>query len=444
MFSLNSEQKQAVGLLSIGTFLEYFDLMLYIHMAVLLNELFFPKTDPHTANLLIAFAFCSISIFRPIGALIFGKIGDNLGRKATVVITTMLMAMSCIIMANLPTYAELGITASWIVIVCRMVQGMSSVGEIVGAELYLTETVKPPVSYQTIALIGVSAALGGTAALGIASLSTYLLFNWRIAFWIGAAIALVGTFARITLRETPEFVDARSRIKDTFKKSQQDPKLLENNPIYNEKVNKTTVLALFLIYCTYPACFYFSYMYCANILKTSFGYSTGQVIHQNFLVSLSELSMLLVLVYLTGKIPPLKILKILIAIFAVFILVCPYLLYNSKTPFDLLLIQSFAILFAPILMPAIPIFVKYFPVFKRFTYVGVTYAFSRTLIYIITSFGFIYLVEYIGHWGLLIIMIPTTLGFVFGLSHFEKLEKAAGNYYNKKNADSPDEVGSVR
>ncbi len=57
--SLTKEQKRAVGLLSIGTFLEYFDLMLYVHMAVLLNELFFPRTDPHTASLLAAFAFCS-------------------------------------------------------------------------------------------------------------------------------------------------------------------------------------------------------------------------------------------------------------------------------------------------------------------------------------------------------------------------------------------------
>ncbi len=58
--SLTREQKEAVGLLSIGTMLEYFDLMLYVHMAVLLNELFFPKTDPFTASLLSAFAFCSI------------------------------------------------------------------------------------------------------------------------------------------------------------------------------------------------------------------------------------------------------------------------------------------------------------------------------------------------------------------------------------------------
>jgi hypothetical protein len=69
--SLTREQKEAVGLLSVGTFLEYFDLMLYVHMAVLLNELFFPKTDPFTASLLAAFSFCSMYLLRPFGAILF-------------------------------------------------------------------------------------------------------------------------------------------------------------------------------------------------------------------------------------------------------------------------------------------------------------------------------------------------------------------------------------
>lgn len=102
--NLKRDQKEAIGLLQIRTFLEYFDLMLYVHMAILLNELFFPKTDPHTAALLSAFAFCSTYVLRPIGALIFGYLGDNIGRKATVIITTTMMSVSCIIMATLPTY----------------------------------------------------------------------------------------------------------------------------------------------------------------------------------------------------------------------------------------------------------------------------------------------------------------------------------------------------
>ena len=101
--SLNREQKEAIGLLQIGTFLEYFDLMLYVHMAVLLNELFFPATDPQTAAVLAAFTFCATYVLRPIGALLFGWIGDNIGRKSTIILTTVMMSVSCIVMANLPT-----------------------------------------------------------------------------------------------------------------------------------------------------------------------------------------------------------------------------------------------------------------------------------------------------------------------------------------------------
>jgi MFS family permease len=204
--SLNREQKEALGLLQVGTFLEYFDLMLYIHMAVLLNEMFFPKTDPQTAALLTAFAFCSTYVMRPIGAIIFGWLGDNVGRKSTIIVTTVMMSLSCILMANLPTYAQIGISAAWVVTICRIIQGMSSMGEIIGAQIYMTESVSRPASYTAVGLLSLAANVGAAAALGISTLVTSYFFNWRIAFWIGAAIALVGALARTRLRETPDFL----------------------------------------------------------------------------------------------------------------------------------------------------------------------------------------------------------------------------------------------
>ena len=209
--SFTKDQKEGIVLLQIGTFLEYFDLMLYVHMAVLLNELFFPKTDQHTAALLTAFAFCSTYILRPFGALVFGWIGDNIGRKATVIITTTMMAVSCILMANLPTYAQIGIAASWIVTICRIVQGLSSMGEIIAAEIYVTEITTPPLQYPAVCFIALAASSGSVMALGVASLVTRFAFNWRIAFWVGACIAMVGSLARTRLRETPEFLAGKAR-----------------------------------------------------------------------------------------------------------------------------------------------------------------------------------------------------------------------------------------
>ncbi|HJD63825.1 MAG TPA: MFS transporter [Rickettsia endosymbiont of Sericostoma sp.] len=426
--SLTREQKEVVGLLSIGTFLEYFDLMLYVHLAVLLNELFFPKYEPFAASMLTAFVFCSTFIFRPIGALIFGYIGDRAGRKATVIITTIMMAISCVIMANVPTYAQIGITASIIITVCRILQGMSSVGEIVGAELYLTETIKPPIQYPTVAFVAVASVIGTTAALGIASLVTSYGLNWRLAFWIGAIIALVGGVSRTTLRETPDFVDAKLRLKKKCEKANIDIKELANAPIVNKKVNKKLVLYLFIVNCVWPVCFYFAYVHCGSLLKSSFGYSAEQVIHQNFIVSIIQLVGMSFISYLSYRIYPLKILKVKLVIFSIFIVCSPYILNNITEPFFLFLLQAFLVLFDFGRVPAVPIFFKYFPVFKRYTYNSMIYAVSRALMYVITSFGILFLTKYFGHWGLLIIMIPISVGFAFGLRHFQKLEKEAGIY----------------
>lgn len=414
--SLNKEQKQAVSLLSVGTFLEYFDLMLYVHMAVLLNELFFPKTDPHTASLLAAFAFCTTYLFRPIGALIFGFIGDHVGRKVTVVLTIMFMSISCVLMANLPTYAQIGITASWVVTICRIVQGMSSMGELTGAQLYLSETVQPPARYSAVALLAFASAIGGGASLAVASFVIYFGFNWRIIFGVGAVIALVGTAARIFLRETPDFMAA--------KQQRADNRTLENIPTSSqEKVNYKTSIALFLMDCMWPLCFYFSYMHCGVILKDSFSYSSEQVIHQNFIVSMVQISTYLLFVFLSYKIYPLKILKVKLFISSTIILSYPYWLNHLQNEFQVLLLQCCIIFFAADASPATSVFYKYFPVLKRFTYISFIYALSRAVIYIIASFGLVYLTRYLGSWGTLIITVPVFTGYVLGLWHFEKLEQ---------------------
>ncbi|WP_341753195.1 MULTISPECIES: MFS transporter [unclassified Candidatus Tisiphia] len=241
-------------------------------------------------------------------------------------------------MANLPTYAQIGITASWLVTICRIMQGISSMGEAVGAKLYLTELINPPIQYPAVSSVAIFGTLGGVVALGIASLVTSYGFNWRLAFWIGTGVALVGTVARRSLRETPEFADAKRQLKKTFQQTSNvasiDLKKLENNPIWKEKVNKITVIALFLIECMCPVLFYFAYIYCGNLLKTSFDYSTAQVIHQNFIISICAFLSSLVLTYLSYRIYPLKIIKTLLLIFCVFVLACPYLLNNINSSLD--------------------------------------------------------------------------------------------------------------
>lgn len=434
---LTREQKEAIGLLSIGTFLEYFDLMLYVHMAVLLNELFFPKTDPFTASLVSAFAFCSTFVFRPVGALIFGYIGDTVGRKATIVLTTFLMSISCLVMANLPTYAQIGISASWIITICRMLQGMSSMGEIVGAELYLSEIIRPPKQYFVVTMVAAASVFGTVVALGVASLVTSFGFEWRLAFWIGAGVALIGSVARSSLRETPDFINAKREVTNRLE-SVVDKSAVEKNSFIQKKVDKKTVISLFLINCGWPASFYFVYIHCGNVLKQTFGFSSEQVIHQNFIVAIVQLLGFLCTAWLSLTVNPFKIIRIKLRIFLLLILMSPYLIIKISDPLGLLLLQSTLVVFACESHPGVPIFFKHFPVFKRYTQASLSYAISRAGMYIITSFGFVYLIKYFDHWGLVILMLPISIGFMIGVNHFEFLEESIKQ--NCRNKTSSDQV----
>lgn len=426
-FSLTKEQREAVGLLSIGTFLEYFDLMLYVHMAVLLNELFFPKTDPFTASLITAFSFCSTYLLRPFGALIFGYVGDYIGRKSVVILTTLLMAVSCAVLASLPTYAQIGITASWVITICRVVQGMVATAEVRGAELYLTESSTPPVQYPLVALITVFSALGTTAALGIGSIFTNeTLFNdtasWRIAFVVGAGIALIGTIARTSLKEADEFSNKKNKLKERLKENKVAWTDL-NEEFMKQKSSYKISLAYFLIQCARPPCFYFIYIYCGDLLKNTFGYTPHEVISQNFWVSIVDFTGLIILTHLSYIIHPFKLLKAKFYFFFGSIGLFPVVLHYTQDPSYIFIFQCLAALFVFDHIPASPIFYKYFPVFRRFTYTSFLSAAAKLATYVITSFGFVYVTEYIiGYWGLFIILIPVGIGFYISVTYFQKLE----------------------
>ncbi len=417
--SLNKYQKQAIGLLSIGTFLEYFDLMLYIHMALFLNELFFPKTDQHTAMLLSALAFGSSYILRPFGAILFGLVGDKVGRKSTVIITTFMMAVSCVIMANLPTYGQIGIAASWIITICRIMQGMSSVGEIVGAQLYLTETLKPPVRYPCVMLMSIATVLGTVVALLMASLVTSHNVNWRYAFWIGAIIAVIGLFARNRLRETSDFIETKNKIK------QSNVNVML--PTQKRNVAFKTILALFFLQSAWPICSYFSYIYCGNILKNTFGFTSVQVFHENLMISVANLILLVIVAYGSYKTYPLKLAKLFLIPFFIIIILAPYLLIRSHTAGNLFITRLLIVLFAPASSLVIPVAFMHVPVLKRFTYVGLSLAVSHSLFYCITPFSMVYLVEVFNYWGITIMTLPLAICFIWAIMHFEKLEKIFDN-----------------
>ncbi|MFK7974418.1 MAG: MFS transporter, partial [Rickettsiaceae bacterium] len=426
--SLTKEQKQAVGLLSIGTFLEYFDLMLYVHMAVLLNELFFPKTDPSIQTILAAFAFCSTYALRPFGALIFGYIGDNYGRKPTFILTTLIMAICCCGIVILPTYNQIGISAAIIVSILRIVQGMSSMGEIMGAKIYLSEITKPPSQYALVSSIAIASSVGSMAALAVASITLKTNFNWRYAFAFGMVIALIGTAARSKLHETPEFANAKQRLKNMLEKVQEygykgDINKIMSGPVLHKKIPLKDFFNFFCIYCGWPLSFYLIYIYFTPILKTSCGYTSEDVIFHNLIVSIVQIFVAIGLTVLSTRIYPLLILKISSVCFFFILVLIPIIANTNLNNYKIFAIQTLLTVFCLKSVPADAIFIKYFPVFKRFTAVTFGYALSRAIMYILISFGLVYLTEWFGYYGIWVIAFPVTFFWTKSVYYYESLDR---------------------
>ena len=426
MTELRASGKKIVGLLSLGTFFEYFDLMLYVHMGVLLNELFFGATDSHSLALLSALGIFLTFAARPIGAYAFGWVGDNFGRVPVLYITTIMMATACLVMASLPTYAQIGVTASIVVSLCRIVQSLSSVGEVTSCDLYLIESTEPPVQYPVAGIADIFGALGGTFALGIISLVTMYEFNWRWSFLFGFGIAFIGFYARKTLLETQDFSDAQLKIKlivDEFKISYKQAKKIVLEGTRPKSSSKGVKNALLTIQCIFPLYYYFSYIYCGDLLKSLFNYSSVEVIHSNFILSIVDVVQIVCIYWMSYYINPLKILKVQLVLSSILVLFLPFLLNNISEPWHLIAIQYFMVVFAIHGAPAFPIFYKHINPLNRFKTVGVQYAWGRAIMFGLTSFCLIHLVEYFGNMGLLILFIPALISYTIALFYFDNLKK---------------------
>ena len=433
---MTREQKWSVVLLSFGTFLEYFDLMLYAHMSILLNNMFFPQANPLTKQLLTATTFCLTYFLRPVAGVVVGKIGDTFGRKFTIMITTFIMATACLIMAITPEYKDVGITATVMIIIARMLQGFSSLGELMGAQIYITEMLKVPLRCAMSGVIVSGAKLGSLFALVVAFTVLSTGFSWRWAFGFGAFIAVIGLMARTKLRETPEFADYKRRIFDKREKNKQD--IGKIHSIYSEKIDIKTVLAFAFTELHSPICFCITYLYMNTFMTKSLGMKPEQAITHNIKIALVNVLLTLSVAYLVKKIHPIKVAIITVSFFIIFIAFIPCWLnsiagtgYNTTNLFFIFCMQFIVSSFGVSTWGTLDaIQYKYLPIGKRFTLVGTTFGISNPLGFAIASLGLIPLNHYFGHYGLLFIFTPTVVGYLWSLYYFRKLEIERGLYFD--------------
>ena len=228
--SHHSYKKVAVAA-CFGTFLEWYDFLTFATLAVIFGPLFFPSSDPATGLLASLATFGVGMVVRPIGAAIFGSIGDRIGRRPVFMITITLMGIATVCVGFLPTYAQVGIWAPIILVFLRLLQGLSAGGEIGGSAVYLTEHAgNSSRGFKTsfLQLMGPLGILASTLQIALLqswlSPEEFLSWGWRVPFWISLILLIVAFKVRMALEETPIFLqlsqsDTQSKtpLRDNFR-----------------------------------------------------------------------------------------------------------------------------------------------------------------------------------------------------------------------------------
>ncbi|TQN41036.1 metabolite-proton symporter [Blastococcus colisei] len=208
---------RVVGASIVGTTVEWYDFFLYGSAAALVfGPLFFPEQDDFV-QVLAAFATYAVGFFaRPVGALVFGHFGDRVGRKKLLVISLMMMGGATFLIGLLPTYATVGVLAPVLLIVLRLVQGFALGGEWGGAVLIVSEHGKPEHRGFWASWPQAGAPAGNLLATGVLALlaavqseETFLAWGWRIPFLLSAVLIIVGLWVRLSVSESPVFLEAQ-------------------------------------------------------------------------------------------------------------------------------------------------------------------------------------------------------------------------------------------
>ncbi len=204
-------RKQAIGGV-VGNVLEWYDFAVFGYFAPIIASQFFPEDDP-TAALINAFGvFAAGYLMRPLGGVVFGYIGDKLGRKKALNMSVMLMVIPTTLLGFLPTHAQVGILAPILLLIMRMVQGFSVGGELIGSISYMTE-VAPPNRRGYLGSYAFFGAVGGVLLGSLIATLAHAFFDdsflsawgWRIPFIFGILVGGFGLWMREGLPETPHF-----------------------------------------------------------------------------------------------------------------------------------------------------------------------------------------------------------------------------------------------
>jgi MHS family proline/betaine transporter-like MFS transporter len=196
---------------ALSTVVEWYDFTLYLYFATVLSRVFFGGGENSLLATLGGFAISYA--MRPFGAMVFGHIGDRLGRRRTLLLSMMLMTLAMLATALLPDYAAIGPAAGVLLILLRCLMAFSVGGEYTGVVAYLLEGARPDRRGLITSLASAASEIGALLAVALSALTVALMsaahldaWGWRIPFFVGAALAGCVWFARSTMQESPDFL----------------------------------------------------------------------------------------------------------------------------------------------------------------------------------------------------------------------------------------------
>ncbi|MFI9253197.1 glycine betaine/L-proline transporter ProP [Streptomyces sp. NPDC053069] len=204
--------RRAVKAAALGNAMEWFDFGVYSYIAVTLGKVFFPSGNP-TAQLLSTFgAFAAAFLVRPLGGMVFGPLGDRVGRQKVLALTMIMMAVGTFAIGLIPSYASIGVGAPLLLLAARLVQGFSTGGEYAGASTFIAEYAPDRKRGFFGSWLEFGTLAGYIGGAGLVTVMTALLssadllsWGWRIPFLIAGPMGIIGLYLRMRLEETPAF-----------------------------------------------------------------------------------------------------------------------------------------------------------------------------------------------------------------------------------------------
>lgn len=203
---------RVIAACSFGTILEWYDFSIYAYLAPILAPLFFPHKD-RLISIALAYSVFAIGFFvRPLGAILFGHFGDRIGRKKVLVYSMLLIAASTTSIGLLPTYAQIGKLAPILLIIFRILQGVTIGGEVIGAGSFVIESTHNARTGFATSLIFASSGVGMLLSSITVSIVTFFLapselsdWGWRLPFLLAAITGIVGYYLRKNISESPQY-----------------------------------------------------------------------------------------------------------------------------------------------------------------------------------------------------------------------------------------------